>query len=474
MEPRPAGPDEPAGHAPLSRRVFLERAGTAMAGVFIAPHVLSEQMVAHAHGHPSNAVATVGITQATAYDRAAIKARVQHLFESIGGIGDVVKGGDKVAIKINLTGGSGNAGNPKLGGRPITESMWTHPEVLRAVGELLIDAGVAGNDITIVEALWDTASFNNFGYLAVQQSLGAQLVNLNNAAPYPAFVQRSVGPNRCYYDAFSVNQILSDVNVYVSIPKLKDHYEAGLTASLKNQVGMVPKSLYTMTGDTGRRGELHGGGGEPSPTHLPKSVCDLNLARPVHLAVIDGVLNARGGEGVWNPTFVIAQDHLLLAGKDPVATDSVSGYLIGHNPGSATLNLPAGGTCDNHLALLAARGAGTNQMSQIQAVGDGAGLVTSVGPEPQRAHPDRVELYQNFPNPFNPSTMFSFHLPEAASAAVAVYGITGERIETLLEGWLPAGVHSFRWAPSGLASGVYFCELRAGGIVDRKKMIYQK
>jgi hypothetical protein len=298
-------------------------------------------------------------------------------------------------------------------------------------------------------------------------------VNLNSAAPYADFVNLAVGTSGYFYSSFRVNKILSDVNVYVSIPKMKEHYEAGVTGSLKNQIGMVPKQLYVTPTDQGRRGALHTEGG-PSNTHLPRSVSDLNLARPVHLAVIDGVKNARGGEGVWNPTFRLAEDHVLLAGKEPVATDSIAAYLMGHDPAAATLSLPAGGTCDNHLELLHQRGVGTNHLDQIQAVGDGAGLVTSVLPGREPTVPSGVELYQNYPNPFNPSTTFRFHLPSEGEVRIRIYGATGEMVETLAEGLLPEGIHELRWTPGGIASGVYFCELRAGGFVERRKMIYQK
>jgi uncharacterized protein (DUF362 family) len=261
----------------------------------------------------------VALTRASSYDRVLVKQRVQHLFDSLGGISDLFSAGKKAAIKLNLTGGSGSAGNTKLGGLPITEAMWTHPEVVRAVGELIMDCGVSGGSIYFVEALWDDASYNNFGYLDVQTYLGAQMVNLNNTAPYSAFVQMGVGANKFYYDSFTVNQILADIDVYVSIPKMKEHYEAGVTASLKNQIGMVPKQLYVIPSDQGRRAKLHAEDGGSSTAHLPRSICDLNLARPVHLAVIDGIKNAHGGEGVWNPTFQLAEDHVLIAGKEPVA-----------------------------------------------------------------------------------------------------------------------------------------------------------
>ena len=83
----------------------------------------------------------VAVTQAETYERAPIKRKVQDLFDSLGGIGDVLKGGNRVAIKINPTGGSGSAFSPKFQGVPITESMCTHPGVLRAVGELVVDCG---------------------------------------------------------------------------------------------------------------------------------------------------------------------------------------------------------------------------------------------------------------------------------------------------------------------------------------------
>ena len=457
----------------LSRRSFLETVGASAAGLVLQPFLTSADLLAYGKAGRNSANIPVALTQVDSYDRALIKQKVQYLFETLGGVGDIFHAGNKVAVKINLTGGSGSASSPKLGGRPITESMWTHPEVLRAVGELILDCGVSPDSLTIVEALWDSASFADFGYQEVQTSLGAHLVDLNKVNPYSSFVTRNVGPNTFFYNSFTVNQILTDIDVYVSIPKLKEHYEAGVTASLKNQIGMVPKQLYTLPSDSGRRGALHNEG-TTSPTHLPRSICDLNLARPVHLSVIDGVRNARGGEGVWNPTFVTAEDHVLIAGKEPVATDSIAAYLLGHNPEAPTIALPDGGACDNYLDLLHQKGIGTNQMSDIIPVGDGARLVSVDVPRHRRATPEEFELFQNFPNPFNPSTTFSFYLPEDAVVSIRIFDITGRLIQTLVDGRVPRGIHEVRWSPHGISGGTYFCEMRAAGRIDTRKMIYQR
>ena len=141
----------------FTRRKFLNTVGIASAGLATLPFLKLSNVFASGNLNKTQYLAQVTNTQASTYDRTLIKSKVQYLFESIGGISDIVKAGKKVAIKINLTGGSGSATSSILKGKSITESMWTHPEVLRAVSELIIDSGVSPNNIYIVEALWDDA-----------------------------------------------------------------------------------------------------------------------------------------------------------------------------------------------------------------------------------------------------------------------------------------------------------------------------
>jgi uncharacterized protein (DUF362 family) len=464
------------------RRRFLHTVGAATAGFILSPLVSPLSAFARPS---SNSSSTVGImdttgTTADSYDLAGVKAKVQALFEAIGGIGDIVKPTSKVALKINLVGGSGSSYSSALAGVPITEAMWTNPIVLRAVAELLIDAGVSASNITIVEALWDTGASapfgasDSFGYANVKNALGLNLVNLNSAAPYTDFVDISTGATHYNFSSFKMHRSLQDVDVYISIPKLKHHYEAGLSASLKNQIGAVPTSFYTLPSNTGNRAALHSSDGGASNHYLPYSVFDLNMARPVHLAVIDGIRNATGGEGVWNPTFAPARKHVLLAGKDPVATDSVGALVMGLDCEASALPLPKGGgaTVDSYLELLHAHGAGTNQRGEISLVGDGAHIVTSA-PQPDHSTlPQNFHLLQNFPNPFNPATRLGFYLPHEARVSLTIYSTTGTEIETLVDGERPAGDHQVVWTPVGLASGTYFCRMQANGFSQTIKLLY--
>jgi len=456
----------------FTRRNFIRTLSTTTAGLIVAPYIKSENISNYSSGNHSPFLTQVAVTQGDNYERNFIKQKVQHLFEEIDGISDVVSPGDKVAIKLNLTGGSYFANDPRLHGAHITESMWTHPEVVRAVGELLIDSGINGNDIYLVEALWDIGSFNNFGYLEVQQGLGAQMVNLNEKDPYPDFVTREVGSNKFYYDSFIFNQILVDIDVYVSIPKMKQHYDAGVTHSIKNQVGIVPLQFYDQPSQPNYRSKLHFDGGNIR-THLPRSICDLYFARPINLAVIDGIKNAIGGEGAWNPTFQPAEYDLLLAGKDAVASDSVASFIMGNDPEAAQLLLPGGEYCDNHLDLLHERGVGTNKMSEIEIVGDGAGVV-SVRPEYTYVKPDEFMLFQNFPNPFNPSTTIKFYLPTTENVSIKLFTAAGEEVETLVQGEIPEGQHVFQWTAKNLASGIYIYRMQAGDFSESKKLTLNK
>ena len=101
---------------------------------------------------------------------------------------------------------------------------------------------------------------------------------------------------------------------------------------------------------------------------------DLNRARPVHLAVIDGIMTAEGGE-VPRGTFIPVSPGVLLAGKNPVATDAVATAVMGFNPQAEAPNSPFL-RADNHLNIAASLGLGTNVLDEINVVGEKIASVT--------------------------------------------------------------------------------------------------
>jgi uncharacterized protein (DUF362 family) len=485
----------------------MKRVSAASAGLLVAPYLKQSGVFAYNHLQTFSTLTAVAITNTTntpadsyVYDDAGggVKQKVKYLLDLLdqnqsGKVSSLFSKGKKVAIKINMTGGSGSATNSKLGKYKITEAMWTHPAVLQAVGQYIIDAGVNPSDLYIVDSFWDTTwrtsgstapfgSNDSFGYKAVQTALGCNVVDLNDTTAANISTV-STGSNYYNFPSFTLNKILQQVDVYVSIPKLKQHSAAGFTCSLKNQIGIAPMTLYTIPNDNGRRGMFHHAHSTDSEwNYLPETICDLNIVRPVHLAVVDGIKCATGGEGAWCANFVPATKHALLVGLDPVATDSIGAKIMGLDPAAKSFPLPApmtDGTAtssitDNHLYLLNAKGVGTNQLSQIQLVGDGTNLVTSVRQNPVAVQPSEFQLCANFPNPFNPSTMIVFYLPRTEFMTLRVYDITGRVVETLIEGEVPAGEHRLHWSAEGLASGVYLCRMETKDFSETIKMLYQK
>ena len=88
--------------------------------------------------------------------------------------------------------------------------------------------------------------------------------------------------------------------------------------------------------------------------------------------------------------------------------------------------------------------------------------------------PERIKLFGNYPNPFNPSTQISFELPENMEVNITIYNAMGQKVATLLEGQLAAGSHSIPFSAENLASGTYLYQLQADGYQHTEKMTLVK
>ena len=90
--------------------------------------------------------------------------------------------------------------------------------------------------------------------------------------------------------------------------------------------------------------------------------------------------------------------------------------------------------------------------------------------------PAEFQLYQNHPNPFNPTTTIEYELPRDAMVILKVFDLLGREVETLVRGYRDAGRWSVVWdgrdrRGRAVAPGVYFYQLRAGGQAQVKKMM---
>ena len=88
--------------------------------------------------------------------------------------------------------------------------------------------------------------------------------------------------------------------------------------------------------------------------------------------------------------------------------------------------------------------------------------------------PTENKLYDNYPNPFNPSTTIKYSLKDNAVVSLKIFNILGEEIRTLVNEIKPAGNYEVEFNASNLPSGVYIYSIQAGEFVSSKKMLMIK
>jgi len=91
----------------------------------------------------------------------------------------------------------------------------------------------------------------------------------------------------------------------------------------------------------------------------------------------------------------------------------------------------------------------------------------------------RNHLYQNVPNPFNPSTQIRYELREPARVTLSVFDVAGRLVRRLVSEDRPGGVHTVGWdgisdGGARVSSGVYFYKLETSGFVQTRKMLLLK
>ncbi|MFC2084464.1 SUMF1/EgtB/PvdO family nonheme iron enzyme [Bacteroidota bacterium] len=88
--------------------------------------------------------------------------------------------------------------------------------------------------------------------------------------------------------------------------------------------------------------------------------------------------------------------------------------------------------------------------------------------------PNRYELYQNHPNPFNPTTNISYSIPQKSNVKLKVFNSLGQAIEILVNGIQGEGYYTIPFDASNLPSGIYFYQLITDQFTDVKKMVVAK
>jgi len=311
---------------------------------------------ATSQGETTQGITEVAIVQSdspTVAD-AEVEAMVRQAVALAGGLEDVIEPGDTVVIKPNLVWDA----LPEYG-------HVTDPIVTRAVVRLAQEAGAGQVFIAEGSAVYVSGKDDRFPTKAafhvsghdgnhdmVDDVTSAPLIDLNISgddtdAKDPAYVTSVTLSNGLIRNQYWI----PNADVLIGVPVLKNHSLSGLTLSLKNMIGIAPNDIYHAPGKSVLKSEL-----SHSAKDLPRHIVDLNLCRPMDFVVVDGLrgmTDGPNGNHLADPPM-----KLIMAGRDPVAVDTVGALVISYDPASIS-----------YLPLAQQAGLGTMDVSHIRVLG---------------------------------------------------------------------------------------------------------
>jgi len=277
----------------MDRRNFLKQVAAWSSGILLAEPVfqITPELLA------SEAVSPI-LSVGTGKDYTSL---VSSVLQPMGGMASFVKPGDQVVVKPNI----GWDRRPE-------QAANTHPEVVKAVVELAIQAGAKAVRVFDRTCNEERRCYVNSGIKSALDTIKSSKVHcryIDKRKFIPVTIEkgRSLTKWSFYKDAL-------EADCYINIPVAKHHALAGLTLGLKNTMGVIG----------GNRGKIHG--------NMGQNLADLNTVIRANLTIIDATrILLRNGPQGGNLKDVKVLD-TILASPDPVAADAYATTLFGFKP----------------------------------------------------------------------------------------------------------------------------------------------
>jgi len=297
----------------------------------------------------------VGTSHAQNLSSINVERLVREAVEKGGGLDKIIRPGDTVLLKPNLCLNVRN-------GTGVT----TDTRVAEAVAKMAFDCNAKrlvfaeGSSANIGQKSYSSdvteRCFAVSGYAELAKRMGATLVDLNHAGERDGgreLVKTVALEHGLMKKSYWISKHLFDADCVISVPVLKSHRYAGVTLSLKNYIGIAPADIYQVPGlQPGKSGLDH------STLGLAQHIVDLVMIRPPDYAVIDGLVGlglCYKGQFSAGPKGPMGA---ILAGRDPVAVDTVACLAMSYEPKTI-----------GHLVFASAVGLGVSDPKRIEVRG---------------------------------------------------------------------------------------------------------
>ncbi len=249
----------------------------------------------------------VYLSNCTTYDVEKIKASLSESLDAMGGLTKYVKPGQKVLLKINLIG-------PKKADKAAT----THPEFVRAVGQLFKTHGaqvfVGDSSGGAIAGMAPTKkSFTVAGIEKVALEEGFTLINFDEVGPVSKMVEGNVTKD------LYISKAIEEMDVVINLPKMKTHSMGVYTGAIKNLFGVIPGL---------RKAKYHKEA--PNPEAFGEVLADIHSVitnMPLH--IMDGIISMQGEGPTAGLPYPAGK---ILVSEDPLSLDRIAIEMMGIIP----------------------------------------------------------------------------------------------------------------------------------------------
>ena len=312
-----------------------------------------------------------------------VDAAVAQAVEAIGGIPQAVRHAKSIMVKPNYVGIMSRASNDDVRMHKGRHAHNTEPAVCAAAVKLIREANPSatiyyGDGLDTRHAHRTKEDIFDFmGATALASEYELTLLDCNEGE----FVKVPV-PGGVMLRYLWVRREIAEADTYVSLAKLKCHQTAGITLSMKNMFGLLPRAHYGAE----NRGFMH-----QNAHRLMRVFVTVNQAFPQSFQVIDGIVGTNHGMS-GEPK----EAGLVIAGTSSVATDAVGMKVMGFDP-QADFGTPPFFVSENHLTLAAKAGLGTTQLDEIEILGEtpeSFGLQFETRPQADFTHAKAAAILQ--------------------------------------------------------------------------------
>ncbi len=244
----------------------------------------------------------VSIVRCASYAPEEVRRALADVLKPLGGL-EWVRPGMKIVLKANL-----------VARKKPDAAATTHPELLSAIAELLIERGA---EVVVGDSpggLYNAAYVN-----AVYDGTGMRAVEKAGARLNQDFSQKTAHfPEAMLAKEFQYTAYLDDADAIINVCKLKTHGMMGMSAAAKNMFGIIPGTI---------KPEYHFK--YPNEDDFARMILDINARFPPRLSIVDAVIGMEGnGPTAGTPRHIGA----LLAAESPHKLDMACARVIGLQP----------------------------------------------------------------------------------------------------------------------------------------------